>query len=78
MKQWLKKDIENKNFHNAKNNLKTFWSYIRSRLKTRTEKEDLIILKEDAITNTDQEKAEVLADLINRVYTKEADTEKGR
>jgi hypothetical protein len=58
----------------AKNNPKSFWSYVKSKTSTRTGIDDL--LKEDGTrTRNDKEKAQVLNDFFQSVFTTEQDGE---
>ena len=61
---------EKLNFHNPKK----FWSYVQSKTKTRTSIPDLYIDSDKkAVTSSDSEKANVLADFFSSVFTEEDD-----
>ena len=59
---------------NAKHNPKKFWSYVQSKTKTRTSIPDLHIDSDKkAVTSSDSEKANVLADFFSSAFTEEDD-----
>ncbi len=71
MTRKLQKDLEKDIAIDIKNNTKRFWSFVKSKTKTRTGIADLVKSNgEDGelLTNSDSEKAQVLADFFSSVY----------
>ena len=72
-----RKQREKEITESAKTNCKNFWSYINSKRKARSGISELYSkVDKTHIANTDQEKAEVLAEFFTSVFTKETDDDK--
>ena len=73
-----RKQRENEIAESAKTNCKNFRSYINSKRKARSGISELHskVDNKTHIANTDQEKAEVLAEFFTSVFTKETDDDK--
>ena len=73
----LQRDMEKDISKSAKTNPEKFWSFIKSKLKTKVGVSDLVKIQDndgETLTKNDGEKAEVLLEFFSSVFTREPDT----
>ena len=73
----LQRDMEKDISRSAKTNPEKFWSFIKSKLKTKVRVADLVKIRDndgEPLTKNDGEKAEVLSEFFSSVFTREPDT----